>query len=217
MMRARCSMNLAMRCTGCCQMSPGHRFRARLSARDFVELPSQLYEHWLTVPEVLERHALHHKTGKPMDKALIAKIKAARNFNSGFQTVEFVSSALVDMDAHKGGAVEDPMRQEAALLATLAMPSSITMRHRTPHFSHVYSGDGYSAGYYSYMWSEVLDADAFNAFEETGDAFDPAMAERLKRHVYAAGGSVDPEETYKAFRGRMPTADAMLAKRGLKT
>ncbi|MGB8819106.1 MAG: M3 family metallopeptidase, partial [Rhizobiaceae bacterium] len=184
-------------------------------SRDFVELPSQLYEHWLSVPEVLERHALHHKTGKPMDKALIAKIKAARNFNSGFQTVEFVSSALVDMDAHKGGPVDDPMGQEAALLESLAMPASITMRHRTPHFSHVYSGDGYSAGYYSYMWSEVLDADAFNAFEETGDPFDPAMAERLKRHVYAAGGSVDPEDTYKAFRGRMPTPDAMLAKRGL--
>jgi peptidyl-dipeptidase Dcp len=184
-------------------------------SRDFVELPSQLYEHWLTVPEVLEKHALHHETGKPMDKALIAKIKSARNFNSGFQTVEFVSSALVDMDAHKGGAVDDPMGQEAALLEKLAMPSSIVMRHRTPHFAHVYSGDGYSAGYYSYMWSEVLDADAFNAFEETGDAFDPATAARLKTHVYAAGGSVDPEDTYKAFRGRMPTPDAMLAKRGL--
>lgn len=184
-------------------------------SRDFVELPSQLYEHWLTVPEVLETHALHHETGKPMDKALIAKIKAARNFNSGFNTVEFTASALVDMDAHKGEAVDDPMAVETALLDRLGMPSSIVMRHRTPHFAHVYSGDGYSAGYYSYMWSEVLDADAFNAFEETGDPFDPAMAEKLRRHIYSAGGSVDPEETYKAFRGRLPTVDAMLAKRGL--
>ena len=184
-------------------------------SRDFVELPSQLYEHWLTVPEVLETHALHVETGKPMDKALLGKIKAARNFNSGFQTIEFTASALVDMDAHKGAAVEDPMAQEAQLLESLGMPASIVMRHRTPHFAHVYSGDGYSAGYYSYMWSEVLDADAFNAFEETGDPFDPATAEKLHRHIYAAGGSVDPEETYKAFRGRLPTPDAMLAKRGL--
>ena len=184
-------------------------------SRDFVELPSQLYEHWLTVPQVLEAHALHHETGKPMDKALIGKIKAARNFNSGFQTVEFTASALVDMDAHVQADVADPMAIEAALLERLGMPKSIVMRHRTPHFAHVYSGDGYSAGYYSYMWSEVLDADAFNAFEDTGDPFDAATAEKLRRHIYAAGGSVDPEETYKAFRGRLPTADAMLAKRGL--
>jgi peptidyl-dipeptidase Dcp len=184
-------------------------------SRDFVELPSQLYEHWLTVPEVLATYAIHHSTGKAMDAALIDKVTAARNFNSGFNTVEFVSSALVDMDAHSGASATDPMTREAALLAQLGMPNAITMRHRTPHFSHVYSGDGYSAGYYSYMWSEVLDADAFQAFEETGDVFDPEMAKRLKDHIYSAGGAVEAEAAYVAFRGRMPSADAMIAKRGL--
>jgi peptidyl-dipeptidase Dcp len=184
-------------------------------SRDFVELPSQLYEHWLTVPQVLANHAVHHKTGKPMDAALIEKVTAARNFNSGFNTVEFVASALVDMDAHADGQTGDPMAREAELLARLRMPKSITMRHRTPHFAHVYSGDGYSAGYYSYMWSEVLDADAFQAFEETGDVFDPVVAKKLKEHIYSAGGAVEPEATYVAFRGRMPSADAMIQKRGL--
>jgi peptidyl-dipeptidase Dcp len=184
-------------------------------SRDFVELPSQLYEHWLTVPEVLASYAIHHKTGKPMDAALIKKVTAARNFNSGFNTVEFVSSALVDMDAHSDSETGDPMTRQAALLARLGMPQSITMRHATPHFAHVYSGDGYSAGYYSYMWSEVLDADAFQAFEETGDVFNPVLAKKLKDHIYAAGGSVDAEETYVAFRGRMPSTEAMIAKRGL--
>jgi peptidyl-dipeptidase Dcp len=184
-------------------------------SRDFVELPSQLYEHWLTVPEVLSKHAVHHQTGKPMDATLIEKVTAARNFNAGFNTVEFVSSALVDMDAHSDDATRDPIEREAALLARLGMPQSIVMRHRTPHFAHVYSGDGYSAGYYSYMWSEVLDADAFQAFEETGDVFDAEMARKLKEHIYASGGSQDAEAAYVAFRGRMPTPDAMLAKRGL--
>jgi peptidyl-dipeptidase Dcp len=185
-------------------------------ARDFVELPSQLYEHWLTTPEVLGEYAIHFETGKPMPKALIDKLTAARTFNAGFQTIEFTASALVDMDAHKDGtAAKDPMAAEAALLASLDMPQGIIMRHRTPHFAHVYSGDGYSAGYYSYMWSEVLDADAFKAFEEKGNPFDAETAAKLKRHIYASGGSRDPEQAYIAFRGRMPTADAMLEKRGL--
>jgi peptidyl-dipeptidase Dcp len=184
-------------------------------SRDFVELPSQLYEHWLTVPEVLSKHAIHHKTGKPMDAVLIEKVTAARNFNSGFNTVEFVASALVDMDAHTNLSDADPIERQSALLKKLGMPKSITMRHATPHFAHVYSGDGYSAGYYSYMWSEVLDADAFKAFEETGDVFDPVMAKKLKDHIYSVGGAVEPEATYVAFRGRMPTADAMIEKRGL--
>jgi peptidyl-dipeptidase Dcp len=185
-------------------------------ARDFVELPSQLYEHWLTTPEVLGEYAIHYETGKPMPKALIDKLTAARTFNAGFQTIEFTASALVDMDAHKdASAAADPMAAEAALLASLNMPQGIIMRHRTPHFAHVYSGDGYSAGYYSYMWSEVLDADAFKAFEETGNPFDAKTAEKLKKHIYASGGSRDPEQAYIAFRGRMPTVDAMLEKRGL--
>ncbi len=185
-------------------------------SRDFVELPSQLYEHWLTVPEVLEKHALHYRTGQPMPKALLDKMLAARTFGAGFATVEFTASALVDMAYHaRPDAPREPLSFEAETLQKLAMPDTIAMRHRTPHFGHVFSGDGYSAGYYSYMWSEVLDADAFSAFEETGDPFNPDLAARLKRNIYAAGGSKDPEELYKAFRGKMPTADAMMVKRGL--
>ncbi|RUM97622.1 peptidase M3 [Pseudaminobacter arsenicus] len=185
-------------------------------SRDFVELPSQLYEHWLTVPEVLEKHALHDKTGKPMPKALLDKMLKARNFAAGFNTVEFTASALVDMAYHtRAEAPQDPLAFEAETLEKLHMPDAIVMRHRTPHFQHVFSGEGYSAGYYSYMWSEVLDADAFAAFEETGNAFDPAMAERLRKFIYAAGGSADPEELYTAFRGKMPSPDAMMEKRGL--
>ncbi|HHZ09922.1 MAG TPA: M3 family metallopeptidase, partial [Rhizobiales bacterium] len=185
-------------------------------SRDFVELPSQLYEHWLTVPQVLERHARHAWTGEPMPPALIEKMLAARNFGAGFATVEFTASALVDMAYHASGeAPADPIAFEAEKLREIGMPDAIAMRHRTPHFGHVFAGDGYSAGYYSYMWSEVLDADAFSAFEETGDPFDPALAEKLRKHIYAAGGSKDPEELYLAFRGKMPTAAAMMAKRGL--
>ncbi|MEZ5783472.1 MAG: M3 family metallopeptidase [Rhizobiaceae bacterium] len=185
-------------------------------SRDFVELPSQLYEHWLTVPAILEKHARHYETGKPMPKALLDKMLAARNFAAGFNTVEFTSSALVDMAYHsRADAPSDPLAFEAETLAKLDMPSTIAMRHRTPHFLHVFSGDGYSAGYYSYMWSEVLDADAFQAFEETGDPFDPAMSHKLLKNIYSAGGSRDPEELYLSFRGRMPAAEAMMAKRGL--
>jgi peptidyl-dipeptidase Dcp len=184
-------------------------------ARDFVELPSQLYEHWLTVPEILEKYAVHYETGQPMPKALLDKVLAARTFNAGFATVEFTSSALVDMAFHKRDAVDDPMAVQKEVLDELKMPASIVMRHATPHFQHVFSGDGYSAGYYSYMWSEVLDADAFSAFEESGNVFDPVMARKLKNNIYSVGGSVDPEETYKAFRGKLPDPQAMLKKKGL--
>jgi peptidyl-dipeptidase Dcp len=184
-------------------------------SRDFVELPSQLYEHWLTVPEILKRYAVHYQTGEPMPQALLDKVLAARTFNSGFATVEFTSSALVDMAYHTAAVTAEPMALEAKKLDEIGMPKSIVMRHRSPHFLHVFSGDGYSAGYYSYMWSEVLDADAFAAFEETGNAFDPAMAARLKDNIYSVGGSIDPEDAYKAFRGKLPSPDAMLAKKGL--
>jgi peptidyl-dipeptidase Dcp len=185
-------------------------------ARDFVELPSQLYEHWLTVPDILRKHAVHYRTGRPLPQDLLDKMLAAKNFGQGFATVEFTASALVDMAYHaEAEAPADPAAFEAQTLKRLDMPDAIAMRHRTPHFSHVFSGDGYSAGYYSYMWSEVLDADAFAAFEEAGDAFDRDTARKLKTHIYAAGGSKDPEELYLAFRGRMPTAAAMMAKRGL--
>jgi peptidyl-dipeptidase Dcp len=184
--------------------------------RDFVELPSQLYEHWLTVPSVLEKHALHFKTGEAMPRALLDKMLAARTFGAGFATVEFTSSALVDMAYHASPtAPADPLAFEAETLARLQMPDAIVMRHRTPHFAHIFSGDGYSAGYYSYMWSEVLDADAFAAFEETGDPFNQELADRLRKNIYASGGSQDPEELYLAFRGKMPSPAAMMAKRGL--
>lgn len=184
-------------------------------SRDFVELPSQLYEHWLTVPEILKEYAVHVETGEPMPQALLDKVLAARTFNSGFATVEFTSSALVDMVFHTRAKVEDPMAVEAEVLEAIGMPQSIVMRHRSPHFAHVFSGDGYSAGYYSYMWSEVLDADAFAAFQETGDVFDPVMARKLQDNIYSVGGSVDPEDAYKAFRGKLPSPDAMLEKKGL--
>ncbi len=181
-----------------------------------MELPSQLYEHWLTVPAVLENFARQHRTGEAMPKRLLEKMLAAATFDAGFRTVEFASSALVDMVYHsQAEAPEDPQKFEAETLAKLGMPATIAMRHRTPHFGHVFSGDGYSAGYYSYMWSEVLDADAFSAFEEAGDPFHPGLAEKLRVHIYGAGGSADPEALYTAFRGKMPSPDAMMAKRGL--
>ena len=186
-------------------------------ARDFVELPSQLYEHWLTVPEVLAKHARHVETGEPMPQDLLDKVIAATKFNAGFNTVEFTASALVDMEFHKkhDKPVEDVVAMERKTLGRIGMPDAIAMRHRTPHFAHVFSGDGYSAGYYSYMWSEVLDADAFAAFEETGNVFSTDVARKLYDNVYSAGGSVDPEDTYLAFRGKMPGVDAMMDKRGL--
>jgi peptidyl-dipeptidase Dcp len=187
-------------------------------SRDFVELPSQLYEHWLTVPEILQKHAVHVESGEPMPQELLDKVLAARTFNSGFDAIEYTSSAIVDMRFHQasgeGEANQDPLGFEADVLAELGMPEAIIMRHRTPHFLHVFCGDGYAAGYYSYMWSEVLDADAFNAFEDANDPFDPALAKRLEQHIYSSGDSVDPETAYTAFRGQLPPADAMLRKRG---
>lgn len=185
-------------------------------ARDFVEFPSQLYEHWLERPEILRRHALHYRTGEPMPEALLQRVLAARTFNQGFATVEFISSALVDLDFHAAGAdASDPAAFEQATLQRIGMPSAIVMRHRPPHFQHVFAGSGYSAGYYSYLWSEVLDADGFGAFEEAGDIFDPATAKRLAEFVYAAGYRRDPAEAYRAFRGRPPEPAALLRKRGL--
>ncbi len=186
-------------------------------ARDFVELPSQLYEHWLGVPEILAQHARHFETGEPMPVELVERIIAAENFNQGFKTVEYTASALVDLEMHQLGDAEgfDAPAFEKDVLARIGMPAAIIMRHRSPHFQHVFSGDGYSAGYYSYMWSEVMDADAFRAFEETGNVFDPATAARLSEHVYAAGGSVPPDEAYTGFRGQLPGVEALLEGRGL--
>jgi peptidyl-dipeptidase Dcp len=185
-------------------------------ATDFVELPSQLYEHWLEEPEVLRRFALHHRTGEPMPEDLLQRLLAARTFNQGFATVEYVASALVDLALHLAPEPDkiDPAVFEAEVLRRIDMPAEIGMRHRSPHFLHVFAGGGYASGYYSYMWSEVLDADAFEAFRETDDVFDPATAARLRDDILAAGGSRDPGEAYKAFRGRLPTSDALLRKRG---
>jgi peptidyl-dipeptidase Dcp len=188
-------------------------------ATDFVELPSQLYEHWLEQPELLRRFALHYQTGEPMPEDLLQRLIAARNFDRGFGTVEYVACALVDLDFHSldaAAAAEeiDSTKFESKALARIEMPDEIVMRHRPPHFAHIFAGGGYAAGYYSYMWSEVLDADAFEAFEETGDIFDPATAKRLHDFVYSAGGSRDPADAYKAFRGRLPSSDALLRKRG---
>jgi peptidyl-dipeptidase Dcp len=184
---------------------------------DFVELPSQLYEHWLEVPEILQKYALQASTGEPMPKALLERLLATRTFNQGFATIEYTACALVDLDLHSlpDAAALDVAAFERMDLERIAMPPEIVMRHRLPHFQHLFSGDGYAAGYYSYMWSEVLDADAFAAFEESGNAFDPATAKRLSDYVYSAGNRRDPADAYKAFRGRLPTVDALLKKRGL--
>jgi peptidyl-dipeptidase Dcp len=184
---------------------------------DFVELPSQLYEHWLEVPEILQDYAHHARTGEPMPKALLDRLLATRTFNQGFATVEYTACALVDLDVHSvpATATLDITEFERASLERIHMPAEIVMRHRLPHFQHLFSGGGYAAAYYSYMWSEVLDADAFEAFEETGNVFDPATAKRLRDFVYSAGNLRDPVEAYKAFRGRLPTVDALLKKRGL--
>lgn len=185
--------------------------------RDFVELPSQLYEHWLLEPAVLRRFALHCETGEAMPEELLQRVLAARNFNQGFASVEYLSSAIVDLELHlmdppAAGALDGV---EADILSGIDMPAEITMRHRIPHFAHLFSGGGYASGYYSYLWSEQMDADAFAAFEETGDIFDTGMAKKLHDHIYSAGGRHKPRAAYTAFRGRLPTIDALLAKRGL--
>lgn len=180
---------------------------------DFVELPSQLYEHWLMTREVLTRFAKHAETGAPIPDALLDRLLAARNFNQGFATVEYLAAALIDLDLHQ--ATAGPEAVAAKTLARIGMPAEIVPRHAPPHFLHLFGGYGYDAGYYSYMWAEVMDADAFGAFEDTGDVFDAGTAERLHRYIYSAGDSLDPTEAYKAFRGRMPSVEALLDKRGL--
>ena len=183
---------------------------------DFVELPSQLYEHWLEQPEVLAKFATHHRTGEPMPPALLDRLLKARDFNQGFGTVEYTASAIVDLDYHtQPAAAVDPAAFERAALARIEMPAEITMRHRSPHFLHIFAGSGYAAAYYSYMWSEMLDADSFAAFEEAGDIFDPETARRLHDYIYSAGNLRDPAEAYRLFRGALPKVDSVLKKRGL--
>ena len=188
-------------------------------ARDFVELPSQIYERWLMAPEVLAEHARHARTGAPMPEALIARVKAAENYGQGFATAEYLASAYLDLELHlldeAALADLDAAAFEAGVLEKIGMPAAIRSRHAAPHFLHVFSGDGYSAGYYSYLWAEVMDADAFKAFEEAGDLFDPGVAARFAGAVLEVGGSVDPAEAYRGFRGRDPAPEALLEARGL--
>ena len=184
-------------------------------ALDFVELPSQLYEHWLEVPEVLQKHARHVDSGAPMPADLLARLLSAGTYDQGFATVEYIASALVDLAFHDGPAPSDPMQKQAEVLDSIGIPRAIRMRHATPHFAHVFSGDHYSSGYYSYMWSEVMDADAFAAFEEAGDPFDPGTAARLEKFILSAGGSEPADVLYIKFRGRMPGVEPLLKGRGL--
>jgi peptidyl-dipeptidase Dcp len=184
---------------------------------DFVELPSQLYEHWQEQPQVLRQFARHYQTGEPLPDDLLKRFLAARKFNQGFATVEFVASALIDLEFHTqpAAASRDVRAFERKELEKIGMPAEISLRHRPTQFGHIFSGDHYAAGYYSYMWSEVMDADAFGAFEEAGNIFDPAVSKRLHDDIYASGGSRDPEDAYVAFRGREPEPDALLRRRGL--
>ena len=184
-------------------------------ARDYVEFPSQLLEHWLAVPEVLNRYATHYQTGAPIPAELVAKVKRAQQFNQGFATVEYLSSALIDLKLHLAGDADiDPDAFERDTLATLGMPREIVMRHRTPQFLHVFSGDGYSAGYYSYLWADTLTADAWEAFTGAGGAWDKDVARRLSENVFRRGNTIDPAEGYRGFRGRDAGIEALMRKRG---
>ena len=185
--------------------------------RDFVELPSQLFEHWLSVPEVLKRFARHYQTNEPIPDELITKLKKARTFNQGFENVEFVASALLDMALHSCSNMDglDLNQFEAEQLTRLGMPKEIVMRHRFPHFQHLFSGSSYASGYYVYLWAAVLDADGFEAFTEVGNPFDPVIAQRLLKYIYSSGNTKPPMEAYRAFRGKEPTVIPMLRKKRL--
>jgi peptidyl-dipeptidase Dcp len=183
--------------------------------RDYVEFPSQLLEHWLSTPEVLQKFAVHHQTGEPIPEALVKRIERAATFNQGFDTVEFLGSAFIDMKIHLEGAKKiDPDAFERDTLASLGMPSEIVMRHRTPQFMHVFSSDSYSAGYYSYLWADVLTADGFEAFREAAGPYDKKVAESLRKNVLSVGNTIDPSEGYRQFRGRDARVEALMKKRG---
>ncbi|MCY3878403.1 MAG: M3 family metallopeptidase [Rhodobacteraceae bacterium] len=183
---------------------------------DFVELPSQLFENWLMTPEVLDRFALHAETGESLPPVLRSRLQAARNFDQGFQTVEYIACAFVDLDLHRiSTAPVDPLRCQSQTLARIGMPDSIRMRHEAPHFLHIFGGDGYASGYYSYLWSDVMAADAYASFLEAGGPFCGKMAAKLEQHILSKGGAAEPEELYLRFRGHLPRAEALIEKRGL--
>ena len=195
-----------------------HRLAGTQVLRDFVELPSQLFEHWLSQPEVLARHARHWQTGQAIPVALIERLQAAQRWGQGYDTVSYVGSALVDLALHARTDAEGPADVSAferEELVRLRMPEAVGMRHRLVHFQHLFAGASYACGYYVYLWAEVLDADAFGAFEEAGDPFDADVAARLHRHIYAVGDTVPPQQAYTDFRGRLPALEPLLAKRGL--
>ena len=185
--------------------------------RDFVELPSQLFEHWLEDPGVLARHARHYQSGEPIPADLVRRLLDARTFNQGYETVRYAASALVDLAAHARteAAAPDITALEREVVQRIGLPVAIGMNHRLAHFQHLFAGSGYAAGYYVYLWAEVLDADGFDAFVEAGDPFDPVVAARLRRFIYAAGNSVEPGAAFRAFRGRDPAVEPMLKQRGL--
>ncbi len=184
--------------------------------RDFVELPSQLFEHWGQERAVLRRHARHWQTGEAIPEALLDKLDAARRFGQGYDTVRYTASAMLDLAAHQRAApVADIDQFEAETLAARGLPADTGMAHRLPHFQHLFAGDGYAAGYYVYLWAEVLEADAWQAFVEAGDVFDPAVAARLQAEIYSRGDSVEPGAAYRAFRGRDAGTAPMLRARGL--
>jgi peptidyl-dipeptidase Dcp len=187
-------------------------------ARDYVEFPSQLLEYWVSTPEVLNKYAVHYQTGEPIPADLVAKVLKAKTFNQGFETVEYLAGALVDMKLHLAATPDKTIDADAfekKTLADLGMPREIVMRHRTPQFGHIFSGDGYSAGYYSYLWSDTLTADAWEAFTVDGEGpWDEEVAGRLKANVFSVGNTVDPADGYRGFRGRDPGIDALMRKRG---
>lgn len=186
--------------------------------RDFVEYPSQVNEHWLLTRDVLDKYARHYKTGQPMPQALLDKIKASETFNQGFATTEYLSSAILDMKLHTiSDGIVDPAAFEATTLREIGMPKELVMRHRLPQFNHLFSSDSYSAGYYSYLWSETMDADTFAAFEEAGSPWDKATADRFARILLSTGNETDRAEAYRAFRGRDPDVNALLKQRGFPT
>jgi peptidyl-dipeptidase Dcp len=184
---------------------------------DFVELPSQLFERWLEQPEILRGYARHYKTGEAMPEELIARLLKSAKFNQGFANVEYLSSALVDLDVHDAKSADaiDVTKAEREALEKVEMPEAISMRHRLPHFTHLFAGNGYAAGYYSYLWSEVLADDAFDAFLEAKDLFDPATAKRLREFVLSAGNVREPADAYRKYRGRDPQPEALMRRKGL--
>ena len=186
-------------------------------ARDFVELPSQLFEHWLLTPEVLDKFAINIETGESLPKKLSKKLLKSMTFGTGFATVEYLASAIVDISIHTEELRSNPEDFQNKILSELQIPEGIVMRHALSNFAHIFSGDGYSSGYYSYLWSEVMDADAFDAFKDKNNFFDEELARKLETFIYGAGGSREPEKLYELFRGRAPTIDALLRGRGLES